>query len=224
MSHKDFPPSQSRINAAGKSGIFIPLTLLSTGVIFLIGSAFLYLISYSDSGNSIGFQYFTNLFKTSIDSQSNFYLFIHREINSLLFVAFILSLVIFALTAIPFFIVVKKIRQKGSTAVPLPKKVDDNGLVFVMGLTGTLLVILTGGAILFNGSFNFQDFLINPGVAVQNILTLISKLLFAASMIAIFLGIMQISLFKIKLIKELSLTKAEAHKESILHGDTGKRR
>ncbi len=147
-----------------------------------------------------------------------------KEINEYynyyyIFTLIIGSLILF-ISIFPAVFIAKRAKKKGLTAIPIPSEKLKRKREWITVIISSGLFFIIAVNIFIKYDFLFVNFSNDPLFAIKNIAGFISRLLFSASLIAIATSIMQISIYRIKLLKELSLTKSEAIREQILHEGT----
>lgn len=133
---------------------------------------------------------------------------------------FITALFLLVLLPVILFTLWMTRRQKrgGQSAIPLPPKIPAVGDNLLVGILCIFIVIPLCIAIVRAGGFTFAEIQTHPAHAAHRVISTFFWLGFATGAVSVVLGILQLSLYKIRLLKHLSLTTTEQKKEQRLHG------
>jgi hypothetical protein len=212
LTGKQFSPSSQRLAAAAGQGFFASSGLLVFGV---SGLALSGLIRF---GAPVIIDTLLAMVQTNLAGPQNLQGALISFKSAGLTIIAAISVTTLGFAAAASLLQIAKVKKKGSTAIPLPQKIPYKRDMFTIGAVSISVFTMVVLAVFFRWGFTFNQFIHEPKEALLTILTLLSAIIFTASLIAIAGGIMQLSMYRIRLYKELSLSRNESARESFFHG------
>lgn len=210
FSNKPHPPSPQRIASAAAIGLFPRSALLLWGT-SLLGVAWMVILFKKDFFSSLN-----TMFQSAADTQLIGHV-LRDTLNLLLMsaVTLLAALVPYILLSIFW---ARKSKKRGQTAIALPQKIPTT--IDTLIATGLTLALAIPCSILMiqNFGFTYEEGILAPHLAADRYVSLFGWLLVVIGACCIIGGIIQLSLYKIRLFKHLSLSTSEQEKEQRLHG------
>ncbi|MBN2339959.1 MAG: hypothetical protein JXX29_09110 [Deltaproteobacteria bacterium] len=207
---KPFLPSSARVAFAAQSGLFVHSHLFVFGCI-LAGVSGIGLIFGPGWVASFVTAFSETLIAPSLAGC------LREHLSHLLGVSL-------AMVAVPLtvgfgaILAVRRQKRAGRSAVPLPRQIPTTKDGLLLALLGTAVLVPVSIVLARNAGFTFSEIEYAPAAAAIRLVTTLFRIALAAGLTALFLGLLQLSLYKIRLFQHLSLTSAEQEKEQRLHG------
>ena len=216
-SDKPFAPSASRLAAAGRAGFFPTSPLLVSGAVLLVIALFLHLSAPGcAAAMSTAFASAMENGFTPEAAASALLSSLATFVAPLLFVVLIIG---GAVSLLPALIA----RRRGATAVPLPRQIPVRRDGVLVGLLCLLAAVPMTILAVRSAGFHFEEIQLDPVAATRRFIGFVATLLAVFGTSAAAGGILQLSLYRVRLLRELSLDRSDLKREQRLHEGPGNR-